>query len=373
MRPLSIVIFLIFSTNIFSQSSQYTSKYDGTLAELYLYRQPSAKAEAMGRGMVANNNADFGSYYNPALTSLGKGINFNSSYSTPYYLATESKFNYLGISYSDEKLGSFGLSRYYWTLGEEIVYTTETGQEILTVDPDLNYSLYTLNYSREIVKDFFAGINLGLVHLHFPQPITLANEIATPKDAFTADIGVIKRFNLESSAYKKVNQSIQLAGSVVNFTGSKITYNNNDGTSLLPIILRLGGSYNVKFKGGSIFPNSNLYESLTHIEYQNVTNSDYNKAFMIGEEFIFSDIFILRAGFFTQTVGLETQYNEGSQSQFTYGAGIKLPLNYIFNMKNTLSLGIDYVNMEPPTFSKSYKSWDHFNTINLNLKFIPSF
>ena len=95
------------------------------------------------------------------------------------------------------------------------------------------------------------------------------------------------------------------------------------------------------------------------------------QAFMIGEEFIFSDIFILRAGFFTQTVGLETQYNEGSQSQFTYGAGIKLPLNYIFNMKNTLSLGIDYVNMEPPTFSKSYKSWDHFNTINLNLKFVP--
>lgn len=371
MKTFSVAIFLFLTSTVFAQSSQYTSKYDGTLGELYLYRQPSAKAEAIGRGMVANNNSDFGSYYNPALTSLGSGITFNSSYSTPYYLATASKFNYFSVSYSDEKLGSFGLSRYYWTLGEELLTTNETGQEIITLDNDLNNSLYTLNYSREVVKDFFAGINFSFIHQHYPEPI--GNEIVTPKDAFTSDIGVLKRFNLESSADKNINQSIQFAGSVVNFTGSKITYNYDDDTSLLPIILRLGGSYNVKVKGGSIFPNSNLYESLTHVEYQNVTNSDYNKAFMIGEEFIFSDIFILRAGFFTQTVGLETQYNEGSQSQFTYGAGIKLPLNYIFNMKNTLSLGVDYVNMEPPTFSKSYKSWDHFNTINLNLKFIPSF
>lgn len=368
MKYIVLAVSFLFISNLSAQNYFQSDKYSGTLAELYLHRQPSAKAEAMGMGSVANNDADFGSYYNPALTSLSNGVTVNTSFSNPYYLATKSKFNYFGASYSDKKLGSFGLSRYFWTLGEDIIITNEMGVETGTLD-SYNFSLYSLNYSREIINDFFAGVNLGIAHIHFPVPPSEAFEF---KDAFTIDIGLLKKVTLDNPS-KNVKHSVSFGASVINISGSKIkaTYEGTTEDNLLPIVIRAGGNYNIKIKGNSLIPGGNLFESLTHVEYRNVTNSDYYKTFSIGEEFTLSDIFILRLGYFSQTVEQETIYNVGSQSKFTYGAGVKLPLNKIFKMNNTLNLGIDYVNMTPPSFSKTYTDWDNFQTLGVSLKWIP--
>jgi hypothetical protein len=364
------LIFFFISTCIYGQSIYNSDKYYGTLAELYLHRQASPKAEAMGMGMAANNEEGFGANYNPALTSLGSGLNINASFSSAYYLATESKFNYFGASYSNKKLGSFGLSRYFWTLGEPTIITTETGAELGTVDT-YSTSLYTLNYSREIIDNLFAGVNLGLAHINFPVSSPAA-DYPVYKDAYTLDLGLLKRIPLESSS-KNLTQFISFGASAMNITSSSIkaTYQGSEEKNLLPVILRLAGSYNVKIKGNSLIPGGNIFESLTHIEYRNVTNSDYYKTFSFGEELILSDIFIARFGYFTQSVGEESVYNEGKQSKFTYGAGVKIPLNRIFEMKNSLNLNIDYVNMTPPSFSKMYTNWDNFQTLGITLKYVP--
>lgn len=364
------LIFFFISTCVYGQSIYNNDKYYGTLAELYLHRQPSPKAEAMGMGMAANNDEGFGADYNPALSSLGSGLNFNTSFSNPYYLATESKFNYFGVSYSDKKLGSFGLSRYFWTLGEPTVITTETGAELGTVDT-YGTALYTLNYSRELTNNFFAGVNLGLAHINFPvsNPTTSTPEY---KDALTIDIGLLKKIPLESSS-KSLTQYITFGASGMNITSSSIksTYIGDENKNLLPVVIRLAGSYDVKIKGNGLIPGGNIFESLTHLEYRNVTNSDYYKTFSFGEELTLTDIFIARFGYFTQTVEEESIYNVGNQSKFTYGAGVKIPLNKIFEMKNSLNLNLDYVNMTQPTFSKMYTNWDNFQTFGITLKYIP--
>ncbi len=369
MRQILLAISCLFFCNLSAQSFFQSDKYSGTLAELYLHRQPSAKAEAMGMGMVANTDADFGSYYNPALTSLGNGINVSTSFSNPYYGADKSKFNYLGASYSDKKLGSFGLSRYHWTIGEEILITNEFGTEV-GIAYDYSLSLYTLNYSRELPNNFFAGVNIGIAHINSSgTPVYSSTDF---KDAFTLDLGILKKITLDNPS-KNTGHSISLGASVINITGSKIksTYEGISYDNLLPVVLRLGGSYNLKVKGKGLIPGGNLFESLTLLEYRNVINSNYYKTISFGEEFTLSDIFILRLGYFSQRVGVETIDNIGTQSKFTYGAGVKLPLNRIFEMKNSLSLGIDYVNMSQPSFSKGYNSLDNFQTLGVSLKWIP--
>ncbi len=204
MNKIPCVVLLLFISlfcNISFSQETATPDYSGILSELYLYRQPSAKAEAMGRAMVANTNGDFGSYYNPALTSLSSGLILNASYSSPYYLADKSSFNYFGIGYTDKKIGSFSLSRYHWTLGEKIIITNETGAEIGESEGDLTSSLYTLNYSREIIRDFYAGVNLGIANMNFPET---GNEPSSSGNAFTLDLGLLKKFEILSPSNKNL-------------------------------------------------------------------------------------------------------------------------------------------------------------------------
>lgn len=372
MKSLILFAILLLASEMPAQEIIQSDKYNGILSELYLIRQPSAKAEAMGRGQVANTESDFGSFYNPALTSLGEGINVNTSFSSPYFDQAESKFNYFGAAYTDKKIGSFGFSRFYWTLGEPIIITNEFGEELGS--GDLNSTLYTLNYSREVVKDFFAGVNLGIAHMSFPAGY-LSGRTNSTGSSFTLDLGLLKKINVASSINKNLVQSINIGSSIYNLTASKISIEDIAQKDALPVIFRLGGSYDLKVKGDFIFPNSNILGILMHVEYQNVLNSDYFKMFKIGQELTLGDIFVFRCGYFSQNLNDYNypSYNASSQSQFTYGAGVKIPLSLILNSKTPLSLTIDYVNMKEASFIVYESTGNNFSTLSLNLKFIPSF
>jgi len=374
MKTLWRLFLLILVVSPFKNSfSQNYDVFGSPLAELYLYREPNAKADAMGRSGVVSLDNNFGSYYNPALTSLGSGITANASFSKPFYLAEKSTYNYFGVSYSDKKIGSIGLSRYHWNFGEDIIITDETGRETGEVG-HIHYSLYTLNYSREIIENFLVGANIGYINNHFP-----ASPSGTDGDGkcFTFDIGLMKGFDIPGAA-DNLKHSFQLGTSLINVTGSKISYADANQKDALPQIFRFGGSYNLKVKGKFIIPNSNLIETLTKVEYQKVLNSNYFSAVKFGQEFTLGEIFSLRAGYFKQSLNdFGNSNNASSQSMFTYGAGVKIPVNLIFESKTPIALEIDYVNLEQPSFINSatffnYTKWDNYSNISLTLKIIPS-
>jgi len=103
-----IFVSFAFQSDLFSQ----TTGYNGFLEELYVARQPSPRAEAMGRGLAADVQNDFGSFYNPALTSNEDGLKLNTSFSNKYYGNDSAFFNYFGASYKLRNVGTFGLSKY---------------------------------------------------------------------------------------------------------------------------------------------------------------------------------------------------------------------------------------------------------------------
>ena len=387
MRSFVLLIFflsLFVFQNTYSQVVQTSDNYyNGAFNELYLRRQPSPRSEAMGRTGVTNTTGDFASFYNPALSSLNSGITFNVSYSSPYYRTysnsfgyiDSSSFNYIGIAYTNPKIGSIGFSRDFWTLGTDIIFTDKTGNETGEERGPFTQSIYKLNYSKEIIKNLYAGLNIGFHH--FESPGLKAN------NPITLDIGILKNFELATT--NKFKHNLQLGIAAYNITNSKFTLTypstyippiSGEYKDPLPVIVRAGGSYNLKLKGGGLIPNGNLIESTTILEFQSVVNEGYDKIIKFGEEVLISEIFAIRFGYFTQKLDTYNDpygYNAKEQHQFTYGAGLNIPLDIIFGMKKPLMLKFDYVNMTPPSFINPPIVFENFNSFGLSLNWKPGF
>ncbi|MBS1492518.1 MAG: hypothetical protein JST55_03345 [Bacteroidetes bacterium] len=365
MRKILVLILLLVSGITYSQSD----KYDGYLEELFLARQPSARAEAMGRGHVADNQNDFGSFYNPALSGLSEGLNINTSFSGRYYNSRQSFFNYFGATYKLNKIGSIGLSRYHFDFNEEYSVSTIYKPYI-----------YTLNFSREMVKDFYAGVNINLVEDNNPRfPVREFNNKGLVP---TFDFGVLKNFEIHAVQNKFESHKFKLGLSVNNFTNSKYVYSDLDFTYnvYLPVIFRIGGSYDFIQKGDRLKKNGEEFSFLGYFEFEKILNIAKYYTYKAGCEFCIYDILFFRMGYVSRNAGFTNSilsYYLSKFTQFTYGAGVKIPLDLIFKMKTPLLIKVDYVNLRQPGRDNGGLNtevpYPNFNTIGINLNWVPVF
>lgn len=310
--------------------------------------------QAMGGGLVASPENEFGSYYNPALTGLKDGISIASSFSNHYKFFPDAKFSYYSASYKIKKIGSFGLSRY------KVKYSDAS----LTMESYYN-TIYTLNYSREILKNFYGGVNINIVEPHNPGEI---NKLLVP-----IDIGLLIKIPVEKNG-KSVAQLFQLGGAFYNINSVKYSNSNLDPHYfVLPSILRGGGSYKIDIKGNPIFPKSNIFSFLGVTEFEWVTNSSRYVKIKLGGEVTFIDIFSFRAGY---TIGNTFERStSGKLNGDSYGAGVKIPVDLIFQLASPLSLSIDYVNLEQPPerdWWNGVERFGRFNTVSLKLNWVPT-
>lgn len=373
MKSIWLLLFALLTSQLYSQETYENNMYSGTLATLFVYHTPSAKAEAMGRGQVANNNGDYGVYYNPALTSLSNGVKFNYSY-TEVGRAKPS-LHYYEVSYSNKKLGSIGLSAYHYSKDQQNIYAFKDKYNGGYYD-----AVYNLNYSREVYKGFYAGMNFGVFHYsNYIYSITGFPESAID-DGVTIDLGLLKKFEIFSSSQK---QFLQFGTALYNITNSKTSrtsrsYNINFVNSL-PVLFRIGASHQIQFKDKDALGESDLFSLFTHFEYEKIINSSFDAVFKIGEEISVKDIFYLRAGYYYSEVG-DNSYQGGYHSELTAGVGVNIPMSKIFNFKNPLNLKIDVSSIGPPKEPKHYysnlASGDFFTnnnnlTLGLSINYIP--
>jgi len=370
-----LILFTVSSQISFAQNTEYS----GFLEELFIARQPSPRAEAMGRGLAADNQNDFGSYYNPALTSLTDGLQVNTSFSNRYSYYDSSFYNYFGASYKLKNMGSFGLSRYQYNIGFDIEESTASQPEGTGNIYRIYYDLFSLNYSREVVKDFYAGININAVDIHNSSSVITLDK----KILYTLDIGLLKKISLPGFTNTGISHSVSVGTSFYNVTNSKYVFTytgvpvSGSGDVHLPVIFRGAASYNLKLKGTGFAKNSSDFALLTNFEYEKILNTARYETYKFGAELTIKDILSLRVGHFSRKANVKStifDYNTGEFSQFTYGGGIKIPLHLIFNMKTPLSLSIDYVNLKQPTnpdFITSTIVLKNYNTFAVKLNYIP--
>lgn len=349
-KVLIIFFFLIFSSHLPAQI--LLDPYD-----IYYGRQPSARAEAMGRGMVANSSNEFASFYNPASSSFTHGINFNFSHSTKYYNDKNANFNYEGVSYDLKKgRGNIGLSRYYMGAGNEL-----NGD-------NFNYTFYTINYSRHVIYGFYAGANLNIINSHIPGYESHRGYILPENvTAASVDIGAIKTFNLTGKSFRGLLHEINLGASVTNVSFTVLQ--SFFGRQNLPVLLRVGGAYNVRFY--NFMPTDNekgvpgftyKLNLLVHLEMEKELRYDNHDIYKAGAEATIYEILSLRGGFYSNWYSGGYKYN-----YFTYGAGINIPINKLTHGDYPFGISIDYANMKQP----ATRDYGRFNILSMKLNWIP--
>jgi hypothetical protein len=365
------LLLLIFLPN-FSYSQ---SQYNFVLEELYS-RGPSAKAEAMGKGFVANTENEFGSYYNPALSSLSEGLVINTSFSNRYEFYDNSRYNYWGVSYKIKNIVTVGLSRYYFNYGVDFYKSSAQEPYTSVLVGEISNTIYTVNFSREMMNDVYLGININSVtpNYLFNQSPKVPNKSAT-----TFDIGILAKINI-SNLSPYTSQLIQFGAALYNINNVKYGYEysflgyTGYESYALPVILRFGSSYSMKYKRDYIIKNLNLVGFLAHLEMEDNSTSHY-VLLKLGAEVTLLDIISFRGGY---SIGNNFERStNGKLNGDTYGIGLKIPLNLILKYNLPLSLTIDYVNLKPPpqrdSWNEGYYVFDRFNTISAKLNFVPNF
>lgn len=337
MKKLWLLIFILCFSVCHSQETIFDNNmYYGFLSDLYVNHLPDSKAAAMGGGLVANSDGNFGAYYNPALTSLSNGIKFNCSVASTGE-KRDSRLVYYEASYTDKKFGSFGIGAYY------INKTPPSSYGYNLIGKGTYYdAAYTINYSREFFKDFYAGVNLGIYHYSQYYVSWFDFDEVYYGDGVKLDIGLLKKFEIKNTSDKQI---FEIGTAFYNVTNSKMSREFYDYIykSPLPSIFRLGGSYQVKIKDGYSKDESYFVQFLTHIEFEKIVNSSFAPIYKFGEEITVKDIFSLRAGYFQYKYrNLYMSEDFEPKSELTVGVGLSLPFDKFFGLKNKLSLKVDY-------------------------------
>ena len=328
-----LFICLIFSASVYPQNV-----YNNFMKEFYLDRSPSAKAISMGGGLVAYPEYEFSFWYNPATVGLSEPITTNLSYAS----ADEKKYYYdMEASYNSGKFGAFGISKIFL----ESSYRNGIPDDIRI----WIYDLYTLNYAYQPFKSFFAGINLNLLSIDNIQTST--------KTIYPIDLGILKIFQFRDS--KHISQKLTLGSSIYNIMNVKVENHFTKESYPLPVILRLGTSYNFLYKTKIKTGEMNLINFIGQIELEKLLNSGYYTTYKAGAGITIADAFSVRIGYFNRNVSFGSDFTT-NQHQFNYGAGIKIPFIFLAEELMPFSMRFDYSFCPQPevdTFEFSFR-WE---------------
>ncbi len=329
--------------------------YIGTLQDLYFGRQPSARAEALGKSMPATGADAFGSFYNPALIGPNRGISLNTSMASPYYALDDADFKFAGATVPVGRNIVVGLTGFQFKSGLETVSSPEPGPFEWTS------SLYTLTIAAQPLQDLFIGVNVNHVRNDFGVILGKAIPI---------DFGIVKVFPLGEKS--KDGQQISFALSLSNIADARLTYTGDDvetSKEVLPRIYRVGVTYQ-RFWGHHQIKSSSLKTLgiLLQGEYQGLTNSKFRDGFRGGVEISLLEILQLRLGAYHEDVSEADRFgNPGVElEEFTYGLGINVPVRLLMKGADPLILKVDMTRLQQPSYSPGFDEWDKFTVINLS-------
>ncbi len=343
-RILIFVFLLTISNFAFSQYAPVV------LPEFFFGRQPSARAEAMGKA-YASIDGDLASvYFNPAGIASLKGLAIINSYTPPGFYLTEGYYTFNGVAFGIGKKLQVALSKYQFNWGKTLIINAKK-----TPYTENN----TLTISSEIVKNLLVGLNANYF-VWEPGVDKLSKSIYV-------DFGLIKNIKLSKS--ENHQQTIKVGASISNFNYGKTTATFSGITTeyKLPVITRYGVNYSLIFNKPYIIDSFKLLTIMAQSEYQMLLNSVYRSAVRVGGEVIVCELLSLRVGYYKEKVynyGLP-DYNKSEIQSITYGLGIQIPLYRLTKMP--FNINFDYTSLPQPRYSKIPRGLGNFKSYTLRV------
>jgi len=283
----------------------------GTTAAAFLGIDVGPKAIAMGGAFVSVANDVTAMYWNPA--GISQIDNFNATFSNTRWIADLS-FNYAGVVFPLEGIGSVGLNATFLTM-DQIERTTIESPDGTGELFDAGSYAFGLSFARNLTDQFAIGFNIKYINERLYH---------VSADGFAVDIGAMFDTGLEGlnlgMSITNYGTKMQLDGRDLRFqtdVAPNISGNNQTiGAELqtdmfeLPLMFRVGVSMDV-LKG---LGNSNLILSADALH----PNDDV-EYLNLGGEYVFYDMFSLRAGY----KGL---FAENTEQSISLGGGIHYTL-----------------------------------------------
>lgn len=338
---LLILVFLLFVA--------LHADYRGAYHELFFGRQPSSRAEAMGRGYVTIEGDMDTYYYNPAGIANINFMDVKFTTSSPYYGIDKGRYYQLGFGYKLRKYLTIGLNINHLSFGETSYITNEIGVIIREYTPFL--SNYTLALATPLSDALSFGCNINYFY---------ANYFDDPHSTLFFDVGTIYKQKLKS--FFASESELSFGASVRNFTFSKVNYDSFDEE--LPVISRIGISY-------SFIPNVDqiIIEVLWQAEYQYLLNYNYRDGLHTGLEIEFFEMIALRCGYYYENIDdYGFPENEDQLSDITYGLGINIP---VFKFTDfPINLQIDYTSLQQVSYTTHNYNWENFDSFTIKLSWI---
>jgi hypothetical protein len=326
----------------------------GFLPEFFFGRQPSARAEALGRAYAATDG-DLGSiYFNPAGIATIKRVEVNTSYTAPWYYLTKAYYKYYAAGWYINKYLQVALSRFHIDFGNTLA--------VNAITPSYTQKS-TLTLASQPLKNLLIGANIN----YFVWQPGVNNNTST---TVFFDAGIIKKINLYKG--KKNEHRINAGISLSNFTyaSTKATYVSGTDKYYLPAIARYAVNYELLYGRRYFIDTVNTFRLIALGEMQSVINSKYRTIFKTGAEITLLNLLALRGGWYKETklqdYGLPL-YNNNTIKAFTYGFGVQIPLHLLTGLP--VNINIDYTSLPQVSYSRIRTDWPNFNTYTLRLNY----
>lgn len=356
---LIILITIISFIPILSSAADY---YLPTHYRGIFYGQPTnARATGMGLTTITLGGIE-NVIYNPASIGLEQQIaNVYLNYATGDQVDIGSKYMFFGASYRVNEKLVLGLSRFRW-MEKDSPWTTIIGGYNKSVDKS-SQVMYTFAGAYEAIPNLQIGLSGNyLIDRAVASTITNTVFIASLGAIYDMDVEWIKIDNLE-------NQKIRFAGSFVNlFMKNRIeeSYEEHLNYRDLPIHLTLGTSYHASLPfDPSFLSNSKIFRNAPktvdlslHLQFREVLkgsdktvvniNHKNNTSFGIGTEALFMKMIAFRLGYYFENRPEQFEENDNfwattNKKGFTFGYGVKIPLNDLTDEKVPFDVDVDMV------------------------------
>lgn len=400
MKKISNLFFLFLALKSFSVKAQL-SHYVPTHYQGLFYMQPSS-ARAIGMGLTTITLPGIeNAFYNPATIGLTEEkLNIHLNYASGSEVYRKGKYPFMGVSYKVNEKLTLGLSTFSWLDDKDSPWTTVIGFYDEPVDGRRSQSWYNLVAAYEAIPDLQIGVSGNYLVDRSVGKGTITNSefILSVGAVYDKEVDWIKSENIQ-------RQNIRFATSLVNvLMKNRIeqTFEEHLNYRDLPIHLTFGTAYQVSLpfsptfvEGKSFFANMPKQLDLAlHLQYRDVlkgsdddavnTNHELNTALGIGAEAWFLDFAAFRMGYYNEKRPSESKVDGSgywvtdNKRGFTWGFGVKLPLNEMTNNAFPFNTEIDFVtskvlneyNNNGPTIEPYFNGRDFLFAIGINLKFV---
>jgi hypothetical protein len=354
MKKIIVIFILVIPSFSFGQYNY------GFLQETFFGRQPSARAESLGKGYSSVDGDLASIFFNPAGTATLQGLEVNASFASPYYLAENASYSFISAGYNFNKYLSIAISSNHFTLGQESSAIDSAGYIIDSGFTPAN-SNYSLNISSQPTRNLFIGVNTNYF---------IWKPIENSAKTLFFDFGIIKKFEFGKKTASQ--HSVSIGASIINLNFAKISLDFNGSVieNSLPVITRYGVNYQFYLNKELIFDKLTTFRLLFQGEYQMLLNSEYNKGFHTGLELMFLEMLSLRVGYFTENqkdLGYPS-INKTEISCTTYGIGFQAPLYKL--TKVPLNINFDFTSLPQVSYIKTDKHWENFLTYTLRINWM---